>query len=369
MRRLAAVLCYTLLVTAVPAAEEDLFTSFTKTVASRNSLHCQLTSTQTVTVKGKTEITTSSAKLWLKRPRMLLMVAEGPGYGMLSCSNGTSRTVFRPALNRYLIEKLPTVENAHLQPNQFGSIIADLLDADPATPALHPHPDAASPTRYVAHSGPQEHQFTFSGPSSHLAAYTATTTSPAQRTEIVFKWDLALNLDDKTFAFQPPPTARRVQTADELTKLDTTTTSLAVGSAVPDLAFETLSSGTVQLRSLRGRTIVLDFWATWCHGCPAALAGLKQIQDEYRHTSVTVFAINAREDKALVENFLRSNNITGLNIGLDPASTVTSALGVRKVPQSIIITAEGKIQSIQIGHGPETEKAIRSELDKLTKPR
>src|SRR5688572_16460890 len=93
-------------ISQVAAATDEAFSSFSRAIAERRSLHCELVSTRTVEVKGNSQITTSSAKLWLKRPNKLLFVSQTPAWTLLSCSNGTSRTIFRPALNRYVVEKL-----------------------------------------------------------------------------------------------------------------------------------------------------------------------------------------------------------------------------------------------------------------------
>ena len=88
---------------------------------------------------------------------------------------------------------------------------------------------------------------------------------------------------------------------------------------LPSIRLFQLDGKTTDLSSLRGRPILLNFWASWCEACRAELPILDRLQEEHRHTGLQVIAVSEdRADRAIVERFVGKLEIRNLPIYLDP---------------------------------------------------
>ena len=126
-----------------------------------------------------------------------------------------------------------------------------------------------------------------------------------------------------------------------------------IGSPAP---LFTLADGgqTVSLASLRGHTVVLNFWATWCVPCVEELPSLLVLQ--HRFPQITVLAISQDEDPAAYRQFLLDNHVDFLTLR-DPSARIPRLYGTIKIPETYIIDRKGilrrKFVSAQDWANPE----------------
>ncbi|MGE5602139.1 MAG: redoxin domain-containing protein [Nitrososphaerales archaeon] len=116
-------------------------------------------------------------------------------------------------------------------------------------------------------------------------------------------------------------------------------------SRAPDFALEGLDGKTVSLADLRGKVVLLNFWATWCPPCKAEMPDLDALQREYGASrDFVVVGVNVGEDLATVKPFVAKNGLS-FPIVLDHSGRVTTQLfGVRPLPTTYIIDREGFIR-------------------------
>ena len=96
-------------------------------------------------------------------------------------------------------------------------------------------------------------------------------------------------------------------------------TILRPRQSVPSIKLFRLDGKTMDLSSLRGRPVLLNFWATWCAACQIELPILDQMQERSRHADLQVVAVSEdRADRAIVERFINKLRIRNLPIYLDP---------------------------------------------------
>jgi uncharacterized protein (TIGR03435 family) len=96
--------------------------------------------------------------------------------------------------------------------------------------------------------------------------------------------------------------------------------------------------------SLKGRTVVLEFWATWCGPCVASIPHLNQLAASLDPHKFVFLSIDD-EDAAVVEAFLKKRKIAGW-VGLDPAAATFKEFGVNARPVAIVVDRFGKIASV-----------------------
>ena len=131
----------------------------------------------------------------------------------------------------------------------------------------------------------------------------------------------------------------------------------ATSGPAPDFALECLDGGTVTLSDLKGQTVILDFWATWCDPCVEGLEHLQQVSGDYADQGVVVLAINVEEDRDEVARFVQDHGLT-FRILLDTNGNATDAYGVQGIPHQIVVDQEGVIHSIPLGSA-DLEHALR----------
>jgi uncharacterized protein (TIGR03435 family) len=96
--------------------------------------------------------------------------------------------------------------------------------------------------------------------------------------------------------------------------------------------------------SLRGKVVILEFWATWCGPCVAAIPHLNELAEKFKDRPVEFIAITA-EDEATVEKFLAKRPIKAW-VALDTNNAMSHAYAVTAIPHTVVLDKNGKIAAI-----------------------
>jgi thiol-disulfide isomerase/thioredoxin len=80
-----------------------------------------------------------------------------------------------------------------------------------------------------------------------------------------------------------------------------------IGKPAPELEVTDMEGNPVSLSSLKGKTILLDFWATWCPPCLADAPALDKLYRKYGATNLMIVAISVSEEREIVEQFLKKH--------------------------------------------------------------
>ncbi len=100
---------------------------------------------------------------------------------------------------------------------------------------------------------------------------------------------------------------------------------------------------TVTLAALRGKVVVVSFWATWCPYCRHELPEIQSFYSDWRRKGVEVLALSIEDDPALVAQFMRAHGYT-FPAGLADTATQQAFGGVDRVPVSFIIDKSGVVR-------------------------
>ena len=123
----------------------------------------------------------------------------------------------------------------------------------------------------------------------------------------------------------------------------------APGSPAPDFSLFDTGGESVGLSSLRGKTVILHFWASWCPHCLSEMPLLEQLGREFATRGVEVLAINLAEPPRRVSRYVKAHGLH-LRVLLDPRGKVAKAYGVVGLPASIVVGPEGVIlRTISMG--------------------
>jgi thiol-disulfide isomerase/thioredoxin len=136
---------------------------------------------------------------------------------------------------------------------------------------------------------------------------------------------------------------------------------LARARMAPAFAVNTLDGQHVSLDDLTGKVVLIDFWATWCGPCREALPHMQQIAKKFQGQPLVVLSVSLDSDEQKWKDFVAKNSMTWVHYR-DGGFTgpVASMFGVKAIPQTFTIDADGVLQDEHIG-----DAAIEGKLKKL----
>ncbi|MDR3460543.1 MAG: TlpA disulfide reductase family protein [Verrucomicrobiae bacterium] len=118
---------------------------------------------------------------------------------------------------------------------------------------------------------------------------------------------------------------------------------------------------------LKGKIVIVDFWASWCGPCKESFPVLNELQKKYGGKGVLILAINEDEEKSDMADFLKDNPAT-FTVVRDAAQKLVAAAGIQTMPSSFVLDATGQVKFFHNGfHGAATRKQYVEELESLLK--
>lgn len=153
-------------------------------------------------------------------------------------------------------------------------------------------------------------------------------------------------------------------------KMNAVKENLAPGADVPEIDLATPDGGSMKLSELRGKLVLIDFWASWCRPCRAQNPFLVNLYNNYKDQGFDVYSVsldgqpgqqNAQTDwtNAIAQDGLAwQNHVSDLK-GWE--SEVIADFGFQGIPFTVLIDRDGKIIATEL-HGPELEEAVKKAL-------
>lgn len=142
------------------------------------------------------------------------------------------------------------------------------------------------------------------------------------------------------------PAAARADLASLLSGLDLG--GYSPGERPPDFVSHTTQGSALSLAELRGKVVVLTFWATWCPPCRTELAVLEALHREFGPQHLAVLAVNAREPSPAVREYVETLGLT-FAVLVDPRGEIQRSYGVVGLPTTFVIARDGRAVARAIG--------------------
>ncbi|MBO0725456.1 MAG: redoxin domain-containing protein [Blastocatellia bacterium] len=133
-----------------------------------------------------------------------------------------------------------------------------------------------------------------------------------------------------------------------------------IGQEAPDFTLTDLNGKPVSLQSLRGKAVLLNFWATWCGPCVAEMPQLEKLHREYKNKGLIILGIDD-EEAAVAQAYLKRQGYT-FNTLVDAGKRVMRLYRINAIPQSFFITKDGKI--VAYDRGSQRERELRDGIEK-----
>ena len=161
---------------------------------------------------------------------------------------------------------------------------------------------------------------------------------------------------DSLFVFVPPEDAEQVPTFDRQARRS----ARFLGQPAHDFSLQDLKGRTFRLRDLRGKIVLLDFWASWCGPCRIDLPHVEALHDEYTREELVVLGVNG-ESETVAHPFMEQQGYSFPSL-VDQGHEVSRLYGAALLPTIVIVDQEGRIAAY-LG-GLQSESDLRRALAK-----
>jgi len=132
----------------------------------------------------------------------------------------------------------------------------------------------------------------------------------------------------------------------------------------PKLELPAIDGTTIRLSDLRGKVVLVDFWASWCIPCKASFPALDGLYRELHDRGLEVLAVNVDERRRDADAFLAGRS-PAMTVVFDPRGAMPSAFNVRAMPSSAVIDRAGNIRFTHEGYSNKTLESYRREIAML----
>ena len=149
------------------------------------------------------------------------------------------------------------------------------------------------------------------------------------------------------------------------------------GEVAPEITISKwIEQAPLKISTLRGRVVLLDFWATWCGPCLRAFPHLRDWQEKYKDRGLVILGIttyyghgngrelNPAEELVFLERFKKQYDLT-YGVGVTETDTNHRNYGITAIPTAVLIDRHGVIRLMTTGTGGGNETEIAATIEKL----
>lgn len=135
---------------------------------------------------------------------------------------------------------------------------------------------------------------------------------------------------------------------------------LAVGDSAYDFALDDLDGNSHRLSDLRGRPVIINFWATWCAPCRVEMPELQAAFEKYQDEGLVILAVDNAEPADAVRQFFYDEMDLTFTPLLDREGTVVQLYGVQNFPSTFFVSPDGLVTAVH--RGPMAQSQIEGYL-------
>ncbi len=125
--------------------------------------------------------------------------------------------------------------------------------------------------------------------------------------------------------------------------------NIAIGDQAPDIELTDVNGKTIKLSSLKGKMVLIDFWASWCGPCRKENPNVVEAYDKYQKSkfkngkNFEVFSVSLDKNKEAWIKAIADDKLTWSNHAIDSEGKASKAYSVSSIPTSFLINGKGEI--------------------------
>jgi len=144
--------------------------------------------------------------------------------------------------------------------------------------------------------------------------------------------------------------------------------SAAVGSQAPDFELQDLSGQSYKLSSMKGKVVLLEFWATWCPPCESSVPAFNRLYERFKEEEFVLMALAVDEGEQVTDTLKSFGAENGVLYPVLPdVKNVAGFYNVISIPSTFVIDKEGNISFHHMGYAPDMFETISKEIEGLLK--
>ena len=138
--------------------------------------------------------------------------------------------------------------------------------------------------------------------------------------------------------------------------------AIEVGQTAPD--FDLAGSlAAVKLSDYKGKTVYLDFWASWCGPCKQSFPWMNEMQSRYGAKGFRVVGVNVDQKTDDAKAFLKDTPAR-FDVAFDQTGKTPKTYAIKGMPTSVLIGPDGKVISVHSGFKPEQRAELEAQIAK-----
>ena len=139
-----------------------------------------------------------------------------------------------------------------------------------------------------------------------------------------------------------------------------------IGKPAPSFSVSTANGkGTVDLSSLKGKVVIVDFWATWCGPCKESFPKLQEIYTKYNSSGLEIVGLSEDDENQGIAEFGQAHGNVKFPIGWDNGKSVAGQYKPPTMPTSFVIDKNGIVRFVHVGYHDNDQAEIEKELKTL----
>jgi len=143
--------------------------------------------------------------------------------------------------------------------------------------------------------------------------------------------------------------------------------AVEVGQSAPD--FDLAGSlAAVKLSDYKGKTVYLDFWASWCGPCKQSFPWMNEMQSRYGAKGFRVVGVNVDQKTDDAKAFLKETPAS-FDVAFDQTGKTPKTYAIKGMPTSVLIGADGKVISVHSGFKPEQRAELEAQIQQALSPK
>jgi cytochrome c biogenesis protein CcmG/thiol:disulfide interchange protein DsbE len=140
----------------------------------------------------------------------------------------------------------------------------------------------------------------------------------------------------------------------------------AVGKPAPEFQLDTANGkGKIDLASLKGKVVFVDFWATWCGPCKESFPKLQELYTKYASSGLEIVGVSEDDENQGIAEFGQAHGNAKFPLGWDSGKSIAGKYNPPTMPTTFVVDKDGVVRFVHVGYHDNDQAELEKELKSL----